>query len=704
MELIQIFLIVSIEFSCMMLATGQPDPPKDVRVDITDNTAKISWVIPRNQGVIWSRIYLNNSKEGDLYLDSKRKYKHISFPHSSIDIADLKMCSEYYVRIQCISRKQFSEFIIQKFWMTNTTFTAAIDENVALTWRTSFSYDHIFYVMKPTRGILFGVHFGSLISNNKDQEKYKFDNMPQDVRSINITVMSVKQTDAGLYGSVDDYERNVIGCCVLVVTTKPMNPVLTIDHEHPFVNNNITFTCNSTVQRWPGYIPSNLSYQYFGNPRGDTDGNKLILNTLTKSDKGITISCHATDDLGKVSNMSESIILDPYYGPDIIVLKPEYEAVNVTEGTILGPIHCNASCNPKCIFNWKVSRTRHFALVHSNQYLTVVDIKKNQAGIYRCSVVHPYDITMTRRIDLVVNVQYSPKIIELWLSDKNETYEWSNATIYSFSEDVNLKIRLSIESNPDPQLVLSSSLMNFPPLRYTKRGIEFLSELPSLTCEDSGNYTIQAFNGIKYGDTRTVNLIIYCKPRNVIADFKRIKTKLNKTENIVMQVVSFPKPTVKWTRTAGFFWLVQKDRYDYRCRMYSSIHIKSKDDFGEYGIHVCNRFGCIEEIITITYEDDVPKVKNENPGIFVAGITTLVFGLISLIPGTFFVIRKCLKTMKNISVQSDEYTDVKRSNPAFSDHYSSLQPQSESRLLQEHSNDTYEEFGITPDVDVYQNI
>lgn len=108
-------------------------------------------------------------------------------------------------------------------------------------------------------------------------------------------------------------------------------------------------------------------------------------------------------------------------------------------------------------------------------------------------------------------VSDSSQIRELWLSDKIENIEWSNAKIYSFNEVVNLKIKLSIESNPDPQLVLSTSLITFPPLRYTKKGIEFLSELPSLRCEDSGNYTIQAFNGINYGDTRSVNLMIYCK-------------------------------------------------------------------------------------------------------------------------------------------------------------------------------------------------
>lgn len=39
-------------------------------------------------------------------------------------------------------------------------------------------------------------------------------------------------------------------------------------------------------------------------------------------------------------------------------------------------------------------------------------------------------------------------------------------------------------------------------------------------------------------------------------------------------------------------------------------------------------------------KDNVGAVTNEYPGMFVAGITTLVVGLIVLIPGTIFVIRK----------------------------------------------------------------
>lgn len=86
-------------------------------------------------------------------------------------------------------------------------------------------------------------------------------------------------------------------------------------------------------------------------------------------------------------------------------MKPEYTDINVTEGNMLGPIHCTADCYPKCIFNWKFGTSRYFELVDSNQILTEADIDKNQSGIYRCSVVHPYDKTIMKMVDLVVNVQ-----------------------------------------------------------------------------------------------------------------------------------------------------------------------------------------------------------------------------------------------------------------------------------------------------------
>lgn len=76
---------------------------------------------------------------------------------------------------------------------------------------------------------------------------------------------------------------------------------------------------------------------------------------------------------------------------------------------------------------------------------------------------------------------------------------------------MNQKIKLRIESNPDPQLEFNSSLLIVSSLRSTNKKNEFSTQLPSLKCEDSGNFTLHARNGIGYGDNRTVKLVIFCK-------------------------------------------------------------------------------------------------------------------------------------------------------------------------------------------------
>lgn len=97
------------------------------------------------------------------------------------------------------------------------------------------------------------------------------------------------------------------------IAGKPINTTLNLQPKLPFVGDNITLTCLSTIQRWPeGYGTSHLSYQFHGNTRGATANNELTINTLTMSDKGTIIKCQATDDQGKVSNMSRTVTLDPY--------------------------------------------------------------------------------------------------------------------------------------------------------------------------------------------------------------------------------------------------------------------------------------------------------------------------------------------------------------------------------------------------------
>ncbi|CAC5402594.1 unnamed protein product [Mytilus coruscus] len=578
-------------------------------------------IIPTNQGVRWSRIFLNNSKEGDVYLDSGRTFKHIPVPISTFEIANLKMCSEYDVRIQFISRMsriRLSDFITQKFWMTNNSFTADINENIVLSWTTSMTD---FFMVKSPKNVIYHVQGYTIISNYK-MEKYIFDEMSKDLSAINITVIRVNKTDAGLYSSGNDWRVDMVdGCCLLIVTSKPINTTLTLQPEHPFVGDNITFTCSSTIQRWPeGYGTSHLSYQFHGNTRRATYNNKLQMHKLTKFDKGTKIKCQATDDLGKSSNMSNSVTLDPYYGPDNVVVEPAITIINVTEGTALGPLHCVATCNPECKYNWKQNWAGIFKPVpnefisSNNRSVLVLAIKRNQAGIYRCRVDHPEAYGVKNTKDISVNVQYSPKITDIWFSSNNQRNGVRSPTTFNFNEEVNVKMTLRVESNPDPQIMFKSSLLKMQPINKGNGYIEYISNLPSLKCEDSGNFTILASNGIPYADTRTVNLKICCKPRNATTKPRKIGAKINAVENIIFHVISFPAPTVEWDSQTGFDWTILKETYGYKHTISSKIHIGSEEDFGVYGMKICNQLGCINEYITLIPQDMPEAPENVSVG------------------------------------------------------------------------------------------
>lgn len=89
------------------------------------------------------------------------------------------------------------------------------------------------------------------------------------------------------------------------------------------------------------------------------------------------------------------------------------------------------------------------------------------------------------------------------------------------------------------------------------------------------------------------------KPRNATAKSGTIGTKIGTKENIVLNVTAFPAPNVTWLRETNFEWNVLNERYDYKHKLNSTIHIKTKDDFGLYGIKICNKLGCIVENITL---------------------------------------------------------------------------------------------------------
>ncbi|XP_063443132.1 titin-like [Mytilus trossulus] len=169
---------------------------------------------------------------------------------------------------------------------------------------------------------------------------------------------------------------------------------------------------------------------------------------------------------------------------------------------------------------------------------------------------------------------------------------------------------LRVESNPDSKIMFRSSLLKIQQINKGNVYTDYTCNLPFLKCEDSGNFSILARNGIPYADTSMVNLKIHCKPRNATSKSRTIGAKIDTVENIEFQVISFPVPNVTWGRVTGFTWKIEKNRYDYRHKIHSEIRIRSEEDFGVYVINICNRLGCIVENITLKPQDKPEAPQN----------------------------------------------------------------------------------------------
>ncbi|CAC5424007.1 unnamed protein product [Mytilus coruscus] len=398
----------------LFLMKNEPDPPIDIRINVIGKDAHISWAITPIQGETVSRISLFDSKRSILAIDSSNNYKHLKFPITKYKIVNLTKCLDYVVKIEYSNRGLRSGVTEQRFWMTENIVTADINTNVAISWTTGIK--EFFSVMSPSSSVIYETDIDSIIDNSR-LVKYKFNTRTNDLKAINITVINVNSKDGGLYkakkGEIED------GCSLLVVTGKPIKPTLTLQPEHPFVGDNITITCSSTVQRWPaGFKTSNLRYKFDGNLRRDTKNNTVTIHTLTKADKGTYIKCQATDDLGKISIMSNAITLDPFYGPNHVMLEPANTVLNVLEGTTLGPIQCTATCFPGCKYNWKHNWSGQFTpfpskfISNQNQNLTVPNIKRSQSGTYLCKVDHS-DAERHNKSCISVVVQYGPEDVVL---------------------------------------------------------------------------------------------------------------------------------------------------------------------------------------------------------------------------------------------------------------------------------------------------
>ncbi|VDI61717.1 Hypothetical predicted protein [Mytilus galloprovincialis] len=371
------------------------EPPKDVIIDVRSTSVKVSWNFPVNLDyIVQTEIELYDNDVSIVYTRST----YYPVTKHTITAIQLQKCHRYKIKLRCqYSMHGWSPKVEHTFWATENLVYSDPNKNINITWTA------------PTDRPSVDVYFDSLVDTQKKifanenpiDNPQKYRNLNRNGLNIQFTLQEVLISDVGLYKSAPASDITVIdGCALLVITENPKTPYMTYDKQ-PFVGSTSVFKCSSAVKRHPMYLPRHLQYTW--SAVGIKQDNTLSINPITKSDKGKDVSCTVTDDRGKVSASSNTISLDPYYGPESIRLSTDSESVIVTEGSRF-IVTCFAICHPKCYFVWKRLSEGVISDITNNQTYTINAVSQNDAGIYSCAVTHQKDTARIGSIEVTIIV------------------------------------------------------------------------------------------------------------------------------------------------------------------------------------------------------------------------------------------------------------------------------------------------------------
>ncbi|VDI32815.1 Hypothetical predicted protein [Mytilus galloprovincialis] len=357
-----------------------------------------------------------------------------------------------------------------------------------------------------------------------------------------------------------------------------LKPKISFD-KYPFVGERVHFKCNLFKER-------NNSFTYY---YGDEHSRYNYLD-VTLSDKGKKVSCQSTNRNGVKSNFSNVLTLDPHYGPEDVKISHTGNVYNVTEHDRLS-LMCSAKCYPGCHFSWTDIQGQK---TYQGYNLIINKVKRLNGGLYRCHANHTEVTTKTKVKDITINVLYSPKFNSYIKFDVNYT----KSKRYTFTEGT-LSFTVIINGNPKSCIEMYSSDLNTKTAaQFSSNGIYYSIGLPHMSCENTGNYTLVASNGIGMSSNMTVQLNILCKPKKLLIAPDDTHTELGQEWIVQLSVVSNPKPNVTWVNSTSNLWELIEMK-DFRFKFTSVVNASQLSDYGVYGVKICNTIGCITEYVVL---------------------------------------------------------------------------------------------------------
>ncbi|KAL3860882.1 hypothetical protein ACJMK2_006978 [Sinanodonta woodiana] len=244
---------------------------------------------------------------------------------------------------------------------------------------------------------------------------------------VSFTLSNVKLSDAGKYTftKINGNATLILGGQVLIVAVSPDIPVIKSLSEAAVVEKEHTLNCSTESRSVP--LNHSLTMHSFWKHNGvniSLESGYIVSSTLltiinlTRKDNGDQFTCQAFEDQRRLSTESIAFFLNVLYGPDNAQVNPS-GILNVTEGGNMN-LTCTAECNPPCsTYHW--SKDSLQTIVGSSQSYWVPEVRRNQSGIYSCTVTNT-NISRIATSQIIVSVNYGPDDGSITVST-NQTLE-----------------------------------------------------------------------------------------------------------------------------------------------------------------------------------------------------------------------------------------------------------------------------------------
>ncbi|XP_052722312.1 hemicentin-1-like [Crassostrea angulata] len=310
------------------------------------------------------------------------------------------------------------------------------------------------------------------------------------VPGLKLEVKDVTLGDAGYFnGGVDENAATSGGGVVLIVYDKPKKPEIKGNRSVP-INTSSELTCSSQSTAAPDYYSklATLSYTWFVNEKKmDGETNQTLRLKVTRGHKYNNYSCKATED-GLESDWSDTVQIEPLYGPDKITITPHPNTsmqdngmVTVREGETFGPYHCLVDCSPPCNVTWTyMNSTGHLDVISPNRSLSFEQINKD-IKLFQC--VATWGTETKKEKNITLNVQYLGE--PLILINNNH----SSDTNMDLQENIPFNVSCLVDGNPIPNVRLTKGSENISTNSASKNTKWANHTFVSAGCADAGNYT-----------------------------------------------------------------------------------------------------------------------------------------------------------------------------------------------------------------------